>query len=259
MKVEYQLTVKNGLSIITGVCVVLLAVIPLKVAPDRLLLLRWEIAIIGLAAVAVISLLYQGHLQSRDDHEQTNRNKRIDESLALLAPSGKQREMASSNPLVRNTPHTPGTFDSKEFFRTAFYSALQDVAANSFRVEAERVRPGDTAAFYLDVLAVGFMAVFYDNIWWPLYRSQLRALLDLSGRNGIIPVVDFRRFYEDAAREFSSEYKEFSITAENWTNYMANNSLVIIHPSQMVEITVMGKDFLKYLLHLGRSESTKRL
>ena len=175
-------------------------------------------------------------------------------------PSANRQLVAnSSNALTRAIPHNPGTFDSAEFFRTAYYSALQDIGANSFKAEAERARPNDKESFYLDVLAVGSIAVIYDGIWWPLYRSQLRALLALNENHGIAPLNDFRIPYDEAASEFAEQYKKLEITFEAWMQYLTQNTLITVHPSNMVEITLRGKDFLKYLLHWGRAEQTKRL
>jgi hypothetical protein len=165
----------------------------------------------------------------------------------------------SSNALTRAVPHAPGTFDSVEFFRTAYYSALQDVGANSFKAEAERVRPNDKESFYVDVLAVGSMGSIYDSIWWPLYRSQLDALLALNKANGMLPIDSFRKPYDEAKTEFAEKYAELDITFEAWIGFLEKNQLLIIHPSKMVEITLKGKDFLKYLVHWGRGLEAKRL
>lgn len=168
-----------------------------------------------------------------------------------------QQLQISSNTLSRGVPHEPGKFDSVEYFRTAYYSPLQDIAANSIRTEADRVRPHDKESFYLDILAVGSMTIIYEDIWWPLFRSQLLALTALNNQNGRVPVSTFRGFYDEAAKEYQSEYKNISF--DNWMAYLTKNALFIIHPSEMVEITVKGKDFLKYLLHWGKTEKTKRL
>ena len=136
----------------------------------------------------------------------------------------------ASNPLMRAMPHNDGVFDSVEFFRTAYYSVLQDVASNSFRSEAERVRPHDKESFYLDVLAIGSMAKFYDVIWWALYRSQLRALLSLNGRAGVMPLADLNKFYDDASSEFSADYTRLSIDLESWKSFLVSNTLLKIHP-----------------------------
>jgi len=163
----------------------------------------------------------------------------------------------SSNAIMRSVPHAPGNFDSVEFFRTAYYSTLQDTGANSIKAEAERVRPHDKESFYLDVIAVGSIQMIYDQLWWVLYRSQLRALLELNKSNGLLPLSSFRKHYDQAVAEFSDTYANKNF--DEWMKFMTDTLLLKIHPSEMVEITLKGKDFLKYLLHWGRTEETKRL
>jgi hypothetical protein len=163
----------------------------------------------------------------------------------------------SSNPMTRGVPHNPGSFDSVDYFRRAYYSPLQDVSAEAYRAEAELVRPGNKESFYLDILAIGTMVLIYDDIWWPLYRSQLRALLELNAGSGTSPISIFKNHYEEAQTEFTEEYQ--NITFEAWMEYLTRNLLVKVYPSDMVEITIKGKDFLKYLLHHSRSEKSKRL
>jgi hypothetical protein len=180
-------------------------------------------------------------------------------SLASLVPVSRQPAAGSSNAITRSLPHSEGMFDSVDFFRTAYHSVLQDIAANSFRAEAERKRPNDKESFYLDVIATGSIMMNYDRIWWPLYRSQLQALLALNGHNGFLPLGDFRKSYDEAQKEFHADYRRLKITFDDWMRYLTGNTLIHVHPSQMVEITLQGKDFLKYLLHWGRSESSKRL
>ena len=179
--------------------------------------------------------------------------------LALLRFTGEWRRLEkpspqnlNSNAMMRSLPSNPGTFDSVEFFRTAYYSTLQDTGANSIKTEAERVRPHDKESFYLDVIAVGSIQIIYDQIWWVLYRSQLRALLELNRNNGLLPLSSFRKHYDEAAAEFSEVYTKANKTFDEWMQYMTDAILLKIHPSEMVEITVKGKDFLKYLLHWGR-------
>jgi hypothetical protein len=168
-----------------------------------------------------------------------------------------QQLQTSSNALSRGVPHDPGTFNSVDFFRTAYYSPLQDVGVNSIKTEAERVRPQDKESFYLDILAVGSISIIYNDIWWPLFRSQLLALSALNNQHGLVPTSTFRKFYDEAAKEYESEYKDISF--DDWMAYLTINTLLTIHPSEMVEITLKGKDFLKFLLHWGRTEKTKRL
>jgi hypothetical protein len=263
MKVTFHLSSKNVCNVVTGICVIVLAYIPLAVPPDHWLWMRWTIAVIACGIAAIFALGYQALAQSKEDADREIREQMRDNALA-----GVQKSLSSgptlappalSNALTRGLPHPPGTFDSVDFFRTAFYSALQDVSANSFRAEAERVRPSDKESFYLDVLTVGAMQLIYNDLWYPLYRSQLRALMALNTERGVLPIDEFRKPYDEAEKEFADKYAQLKITFESWMEYMENNQLLKVHPSKMVEITLKGKDFLKYLLHYGRSESAKRL
>ena len=66
---EVHLTYKNVLSVVVGFCVLGLAVIPLAVPIDHLTWMRWQVAILVLACVAVVALVSQATIQSREDHE----------------------------------------------------------------------------------------------------------------------------------------------------------------------------------------------
>lgn len=68
-----ELSSKNGLSVMAGVCVVLLAIIPLKVDSANLGWLRWQIAIYVFAALAIFSLIAQAFIQSKEDHQREQR------------------------------------------------------------------------------------------------------------------------------------------------------------------------------------------
>jgi len=58
---------KNFLSVIVGVCVVGLALIPLLVPTEHLTYTQWRVAIIALGAVAIVALILQAVLQSQLD------------------------------------------------------------------------------------------------------------------------------------------------------------------------------------------------
>ncbi len=79
MRLEFHLTLKNCLSGVVGVCVVLLAVIPLFVPADHLGWLRWKTAIVALAAGAIVALFFQIAIQSHEDHQREAKEKQRDE------------------------------------------------------------------------------------------------------------------------------------------------------------------------------------
>jgi hypothetical protein len=244
--------------------VVMLAYIPLAVPPDHWTWMRWNFAVIGCGLAAVIALGFQAMIQSQEDAERETKEQERDKSLSELQRSLTPKTNAlgpnpnPSNAITRSVPHSPGTFDSVAFFRTSYLSPLQDVGANSYIAEAERVRPNDKASFYLDVLAVGSIQMLYDDLWWRIYRSQIRALSALNA--GMLPIDEYRKPFDEASIEFADDFARLKITFDDWMKFMTETTLLIVHPSKMVEITLKGRDFLKYLLHNGRNaDEAKRL
>jgi hypothetical protein len=149
-------------------------------------------------------------------------------------------------------------FNTTEFFRHAYYSpALQAETEARMRAAADENQPNDREGFYLKFISVGVLVYNYDMIWFVIYRSQLEALLDVNRHNGILPLAQVKSHYDQAAAAYSEEYKKGNVLLENWLGFLIARTLVIRHPSDMIEITVRGKDFLKYLVHWGR-ESTQR-
>jgi hypothetical protein len=79
-----HLTLKNFLSLIVGACVVGLALITLLVDPQHLVWLRWQILVVALGIIAIVALLIQSAIQSKEDHEAKAREKARDERLKTI-------------------------------------------------------------------------------------------------------------------------------------------------------------------------------
>jgi hypothetical protein len=75
------------------------------------------------------------------------------------------------------------------------------------------------------------------------------------GKNAATQV---RTHYDQAAAAHPEEYKKSNTTLESWLGFLIGRQLVIRHPSDMIEITVGGKDFLKYLVHWGREADQRK-
>lgn len=163
--------------------------------------------------------------------------------------------------LVINPTDTglPSDINIREFFRLAYRTPSEAEVRKNFYLLARKESPNDPEKFYLEFIGVGFIAVAYDNIWWPMYGSQLGALTEVNRNGGILPISRVKEFFEHAKQEFEEEYKKEGMTFDAWFSYLTANQLVIHHVSDMVEITVKGKDYLKYLTHVGRGLATKRL
>jgi hypothetical protein len=141
-------------------------------------------------------------------------------------------------------------FDAPLFFRNSYNSCLESDTITNVRAVATQSQPNDKEGFYTRLIAVGLIAYVYDMIWSAIYKSQLLALLELNRRSGFLPLVQFKSYYDRAAIAFPTVYAHYSF--DQWLAFMKTNLLILLHPSDMVEITVRGKDFLKYLLHWGR-------
>jgi hypothetical protein len=63
-------------------------------------------------------------------------------------------------------------------------------------------------------------------------------------------------YYDKAAVDYPNLYPKYSF--EQWLNYLMSEQLLIRHPSDMLEITHKGRDFLKYLAHWGRDINVKK-
>src|ERR1700693_1913132 len=74
-------------------------------------------------------------------------------------------------------------------------------------------------------------------------------LLELNRKQGLLPLAEVKTYYAKAALEYPPSYGNYSF--DEWMAFMKSNGLVLRHPSDMVEITLRGKDFLRYLVPLG--------
>ncbi len=118
-----------------------------------------------------------------------------------------------------------------------------------------QTQPTDREAFYVKFIATGIIGYIYDIAWAYIYRSQVLLLLELNRR--IMPLAEVKTFYEKAASDNNSAYADYSFS--QWLEFMKFYILIIQHESEMVEITLRGKDFLKYLVHWGRYADDRRL
>jgi hypothetical protein len=170
-------------------------------------------------------------------------------------PSGQGSLSQTKGPVSLLT--TPANFNAANYFRLAYHSPLTEEAENNIRKVAADYQPNDREGFYAKLIGVGLIAYVYDLIWFGIFRSQLLALLELNRRNGMLPLAEIRAFYNQAAATYPEGYAGYSF--DQWLSFMSNWLLVIVYPSNMVEITIRAKDFLKYLLHNGREPHQRNL
>jgi hypothetical protein len=146
------------------------------------------------------------------------------------------------------------TFNAKQFFALAHYSPITAEIEKNIKIIAQQNSPHDTEAFYARFIGVGLVAYQHDMAWFTIYGSQLAALAELNSR-GLIPVGDLKKHYDKAVLNNPNQYSNYSF--DQWMGFMKYRMLIASYPSQMVELSFNGKDFLKYLAHVGRDANEK--
>lgn len=151
----------------------------------------------------------------------------------------------------------PGpNFDSRSYFKYAYYSPLTAEAEKNIRIVAEQNQKNDPAGFMAKLIGVGLVGFLYELTWAYIYRSQLLMLIEMNRNAGWLSVHNAKAFYDRAAVESPEVYAKYSY--EQWLGFMKAQGLILQHPSDMLEITVRGKDFLKYLTHWGYDASARK-
>jgi len=151
---------------------------------------------------------------------------------------------------------SPVNFDAPLFFRTAYHSNWTRDVENRIRLAAHQNEPNDHESFYARFIGIGYVAYHHDMTWAYIYKSQVLMLTELNRRGGMMASADARPFYDRATAEYPSVYGNYSF--DQWLAFIIGRVLILRHPSDMLEITVGGRDFLSYLAHYSRSADDRK-
>jgi len=83
------------------------------------------------------------------------------------------------------------------------------------------------------------VAYCHDAAWAYIFRSQLLMLMELNGRNGLIPLADARIYNDQAAAKYKVVYSKYSFA--QWMAFVKFHQLLLHRPSDMLEITIREK------------------
>jgi len=169
-------------------------------------------------------------------------------SQAAQSPAALVPGIPTLSALLGQNPNI--TFDAKKFFALAHYSPVTAEIEKNIRTIAEQNSPNDKEGFYARFIGVGIVAYQHDMTWFTIYGSQMDALAELNSR-GLVPVADLKKHYDKAVLAYPKTFANYSF--EQWLSYMQSRMLIARYPSLMVELSFNGKDFLKYLAHVGRN------
>ena len=165
-----HLTYKNIAGFLAGICVVGLAAIAVLVSSEKLP--AWKTAILVLSIVAVNGLAIQMVLQSIDDNERDDRDRRLDKFLDKHAPA---KLSAQSPPSA--TPSSEGFY--VELRSTFIYPKVGDLAFQLLegKYNADGRRPEDVTTdcdLLVDIYAV-------NKSTSSLYIKDFAAWLEIDG------------------------------------------------------------------------------
>jgi hypothetical protein len=141
----------------------------------------------------------------------------------------------------------------EEFYRLYSMRMLTETEV-TVRAESDQYQPGTDRERYLVRLAAMLVtALIFEKAWSQIFSSQLKALQQLN--IGMLTYDEMRRYYNEAAKDFSDFYKNVSF--EMWLAFLKSWFLIREHELTHLEITIRGQDFLRYLVE-GRYDPTTR-
>ena len=144
-------------------------------------------------------------------------------------------------------PVQPIIVDTARYFREAYCGQVQAETESGVRAMIQAQPSDKRDEFVVRFIATGIVNVIYDQIWKAIFRSQILALEELNHR--LLRKEELKPFFDDGVSRNPAVYQNYSF--DQWVQYMKEQLLVLEHPGKVFEITVRGKDFLKYMVHFG--------
>jgi hypothetical protein len=170
--------------------------------------------------------------------------------LWLLLTIFKQKSIVQVSPTQTINPNAieQTTKAVDEFYATNNGPMLQETEDYIQRLAVYHKNPAERERFLVRAISACAVSYLYDMAWSMIYRSQLEALNELNAR-GALDLGQIKPFYEAAAAAYPGTYGAYPF--ESWLAFL-RGQLLITQDGQIVQITVRGKDFLKYLVQCGR-------
>lgn len=158
------------------------------------------------------------------------------------APTSQAQIVAPAIPTTVKSP-----IDVQQLFRVAYFGQLQQETEDLARAMIQSRPPDEREEFIIKFISTIMINAIYENVWLRIYRSQLLALFELN--RVLLRREQLKLYYDNATKQFPQVYAKYSF--DQWLEFLRSNMLVLEHPGQTFEITVRGKDFLKYMVHCG--------
>ncbi len=174
-------------------------------------------------------------------------------TVAFFWVSSRLSKPTSPSPASQtsNTAITP-SHNVEDFYRTYDNAILQDFE-NTIRKESSNYPEGtDRERFLIRSFATALAISAFEFIWVFIYRSQI-VMLEALNKNPM-KIEQLRPFYDEAAAQNPASYESYPFTS--WLAFLKSR-LLIRENGDLVHITVLGREFLKYLIHTARAANDR--
>jgi hypothetical protein len=178
-------------------------------------------------------------------------------SILAIKPSWKTPVQESSakeqSSAASAIAQVPAQFDPDILIKTSYNSALLEETKNNLRLGFSAIPAEGREEYFINWMAHGVLNYVYDILWAQIYRSQLLMLQELN--LNVLPLDKAQAFYDTAKQQYPNEYANYSF--DQWLGFMLKQTMLNQQGTQ-IGITERGRDFLKFIIHLGRSIDAKK-
>ena len=142
-----------------------------------------------------------------------------------------------------------------DFFKTFDNPVLIDIEA-IIRTESDKYEPGSEREKYLvralaSITTIGAFEITYANI----FGSQLRALDELRTHPEGTAVEHLRHYFDEGLLTVPETFR--NRTFEQWLDFLLTNNRLIQQENTTIKITILGREFLKYIFQRGYSLTSR--
>jgi hypothetical protein len=172
----------------------------------------------------------------------------VTSKYSMQRPSSKLQ-----NVLPSTLSGDPGGFDADKYFAQTYDSSLSEAIES--RIKAAIYKHKDTEEreeFLLKLVARISSGYFYDSVWVYIYKAQLQLLHRLNRKP--LSLDEVKSIYQSDAQQHPFKYPNYPFSA--WFDWLLSQGL-IFQQGTVVAISERGKDFLKFLVHYGRTEEDR--
>lgn len=207
----------------------------------------WPLSVCGMIVILGLALLYQhrGAIGRLIDRIKSIGKGGVDATGASSLAT-KQAETKEIVPQPSAAGKLLKDFDNQLLLE-------QEALITKFLSEENVTDPVEREQVLTRYLAGSYLIIRFDSAFRSIFGTQLRALemLNSSEPEGL-PFAAVEAWYEVGKATYPVMYKDGAYTFEDWLGFM-HRMVLVKTVNTHLHITVFGREFLKYLLDMGRN------